>query len=1016
MSWASAVKNRIAQMVAPRQQFSRPAFPVETIDWPRLVSLDFETAYDADFTLSKQSTSEYIRDPRFEALMVGLKVGLGKTRVIPSNKISAELKKIPWATHSLLCHNMQFDGFIVSHHHGIHPKRLYCSLSMARGLHSNDIGAGLDEVSIFYGGHGKIEGGVEGMKGIRFKELFKNKPLWNQSAAYCANDVDEMLRIFKCMLPFMPKDEMDLIHLTNRMFCDPVLKVDIPRVQVELKRELDERRDTLLSLVDEAAYADEIKLILKTKAERELTGEDRQMLFAKRVIGSNERFASLLRDMGVEPPLKLSPAWMKKPASERTDEGKWAYAFAKDDAEFINLPDQIEEIATGLNLENPSDVQALATRQTHLRTLVNARLMVKSTTNITRAERFLTAGANGMSLPVGYAYYRAVTGRFGGNNKMNLQNLTRGGELRLSILAPAGHVLVVADSGQIEARVNGWLWGQDDLLQAFSDADRGVGVDAYCRMATAIYGRPITKADKTERFVGKVIVLGMGYQMGAPKLQITLAKGALGGPPVYFELERCQMITHTYRRMNHRIRDGWAVCKGIIEDMAAGIEGSHGPLSWEHETIWLPNGMCLKYPDLKKRQGDKGWDEWTYQSKDMRKKIYGGLLCLGAATEVLTDAGWKPLIEVRSNDKVWDGLNWVIHSGLTYRGRKTTINFGGVQMTPDHEVLVDGHWTEAQDTTHHEATSSFARHHRTPHGHVDRHDSTRGRRGTNVLARHLRLRGKADHGGFGFPERGNEELRMSDPQTFVRSVNHARHVETPGLLRLAQHARSLQTAYASVLGSLRRARNNCVRGLERIRDILGGHVRNLSERTGLGPQRQFAGLQRCELPMDYSTGERPQHTCTSADRHTPRADAALASRRGLGDQQHHTVLPQGCGVASIGHVQKAGLYEQEVFDLVDAGPLRRFTVRGSDGEPFIVHNCENIVQALARIIVMWQMLQVDKKYRIVMTTHDEAVACVKKAQAETAMRHMSAAFKTPLPWCLDLPLNSEGGYATNYSK
>jgi DNA polymerase len=130
-----------------------------------------------------------------------------------------------------------------------------------------------------------------------------------------------------------------------------------------------------------------------------------------------------------------------------------------------------------------------------------------------------------------------------------------------------------------------------------------------------------------ERFVGKVCVLGLGFQMGAAKLQMTLAKGALGGPPVFFTLEQCQKIVAAYRRKNHRIEAGWDICKRIIEDMAAGRTGRHGPISWEKETLWLPNGMSLKYPKLTKSVNDKGWDEWSYQSGDIRKKIYGGLLC-----------------------------------------------------------------------------------------------------------------------------------------------------------------------------------------------------------------------------------------------------------------------------------------------------------------------------------------------------------------------------------------------------
>ena len=643
MSWASAYATKPAArklaptpVTQPKPAFTgRPAFEREAVDWARLVSIDFETFYDNDYTLTKLSTSEYIRDARFEALMMGVKVGRGKRKVIPGPKIKAFLKTIDWKAHTLLCHNTQFDGFILSHHYGVVPKRYYCSLSMARGLHSNEIGAGLEEVSVHYGRGGKLKGALEAMKGKHYVDLVK-EGIYETGAEYCGVDVDEMHEVFKLMVDEMPRDEMDLIHLTCRVFCDPVLGVDIPRVQAELARELEHRRGLLTTLIDAPLYEADVKLTKAEKLAAPEGSEARTILITKKVVGSSEKFADLLRHEGVEPPIKISPAWMKKPSAERTDEGKWAYAFAKDDAEFINLPDDVEKLSTGLNLNKKADVKRLAQRQARLRALVDTRLAVKSTTNVTRAQRFLVAGANGMRLPVGYAYYRAHTGRWGGNNKMNMQNLTRGGELRKSIIAQAAHVICVVDSGQIEARVNGWLWGQDDLMDAFRASDtwdkskgvaRGNDRDAYCKFGDLVYGREITTEDKTERFVGKVCVLGLGFQMGAAKLQITLAKGALGGPPVFFTLDQCQRIINAYRRKNHRIAAGWEICKGIIEDMAFGRTGSHGPISWEANTIWLPNGMALKYPNLKKRLNDKGWDEWTYQSGDQTKKIYGGLLC-----------------------------------------------------------------------------------------------------------------------------------------------------------------------------------------------------------------------------------------------------------------------------------------------------------------------------------------------------------------------------------------------------
>ena len=74
MSWASAVR-------APTKRTAPPPPPVgvffptitpANVDWDRLVSLDFETFFDSEYTLKKLSTSEYVRDPRFTVHMVGI--------------------------------------------------------------------------------------------------------------------------------------------------------------------------------------------------------------------------------------------------------------------------------------------------------------------------------------------------------------------------------------------------------------------------------------------------------------------------------------------------------------------------------------------------------------------------------------------------------------------------------------------------------------------------------------------------------------------------------------------------------------------------------------------------------------------------------------------------------------------------------------------------------------------------------------------------------------------------------
>lgn len=609
--WASALPQPLP--------FERPVIEVAPIDWARLVTLDFETYYDDAYTLKKLSTSDYVRDPRFKAHMMGIKIGRRKTVIVPHEKIDAVLAGIDWTQYDLLCHNTAFDGLILSHHYGVLPRRYYDTLSMARGLFSNEIGAGLDEVAQYLGLGEKVAGVLAQSKGV----LNLDRALFAAMGAYCAQDTDLCLEIFRHMAALTPASELELIDITVRCFAAPVLRVDLARVKTELERELAARESLLLS-IDTTDFPDQA---LK-KAERDLPEPAKRLLKAKKIVGSNESFAGLLRNEGIQPPVKVSPSWLSKPKDQRDPAKQYTYAFAKDDAAFIDLADQVLAQASEAQRADPAEVAALSARAERLQALIDVRLAVKSTGNVTRAQRFLDAGRDGLPLPVGYAYARAHTYRWGGSNKMNLQNLQRGGELRAAILAPEGQAIVVADSGQIEARVNGWLWEQDDLLCDFAAADAGTGADAYCNFATLIYGRPITKADKLERFLGKVAVLGLGFQMGAPKFQDTLAKGALGGPRLYFELIRCAEIVNAYRRKNHRIVGGWAKCTAIIEDMAAGRTGSWKCLAWEKERIWGPDGTCLKYPGLRQRiNPDSGQLEWAYQAKDRTKKLYGGLLC-----------------------------------------------------------------------------------------------------------------------------------------------------------------------------------------------------------------------------------------------------------------------------------------------------------------------------------------------------------------------------------------------------
>lgn len=549
-----------------------------------IVGLDFETFFSKDYSLRKQSTSlsEYVRDKRFKAQCIGIRTSRQrKAKWYGPDEIKPALAQFDWKQCALLAHNTAFDGLILSHHYGILPAYYYDTMSMARALYSNHIGAGLDEVAKYLGYAGKTKAdALKATSGILELPPELLKPL----GAYCADDVDDMWNIFKDMLQNYPAKELDLIHLTINAFCNPVLDVDVPRATKELQRATKESRRTILK-VCKIAGTDTVPTRQRFEATR-------------KALGSRETFANMLRAQNIEPPTKPSPA-----------NGRNTYAFARDDLAFQEL--------------GKSKLPAV-------RNLVEAKLEASSSISITRATRLIQRVDNGNKLPIMLNYCKAHTMRWSGGDKLNPQNFPargrNGNELRRSIIAPRNQKIVVVDSGQIEARMVAWLAGQEDLLDVFRRNDAGKGPDPYVLLACDIYEREITKKDKEERFVGKVGVLGLGFGMGAPKYQLTLEAGIMG-PPVIISLDMAQKTVNTYRRRNYMIVKLWKYLDSMLTSMYSGREQEYKVLHFGKERVDMPNGLSLMYPGLKASYNpriDKLVD-FTYQNGRKRNKIYGGL-------------------------------------------------------------------------------------------------------------------------------------------------------------------------------------------------------------------------------------------------------------------------------------------------------------------------------------------------------------------------------------------------------
>jgi DNA polymerase bacteriophage-type len=535
--------------------------------YKRIVTCDFETFYSTTYSLrsANLSTSSYIRHPEFHAHCVGIKVDDDPTHWYPSTRIEDALQAIDWSTSAFLAHHAAFDGLILSHHFGIVPSYYLDTLSMARALHSNAIGAGLDEVAGFYRLGHKAPDVLAKLKGVRNP----GDALLDILGEYCAKDVDLCRGIFDRMIDRFTQDELDLIDITVRMFASPILQLDLPRLKTELVREQEEKARKIA--------ASGVSLT---------------------VLSSTEKFAHELTCSGVEAP----------PQKKSKTTGQLIYAFSKTDQDFLDLRG------------HPSE---------RVRNLVAGRLAAKSTLAESRAKRLIDSGRNGYSLPVYLNYYGAHTGRWSAGDKVNLQNLPRAqydkegtylhpsAELRRSICAPPGHVLIVADSAQIEARILAWLAEDREQLKLFEHR-----ADVYKHMAMKIFHTEVANVTKDQRFIGKVATLGLGYGMGVDKFRLTMALGMLG-EPIFLSKDQCWHIVQTYRNARMAVTQLWRRLEAILHSMVQKRDGKFSCLEWsgDNKRVYLPNGMYLQYPYLE-RQLEGGFQFFDYKSI-VRKKFMG---------------------------------------------------------------------------------------------------------------------------------------------------------------------------------------------------------------------------------------------------------------------------------------------------------------------------------------------------------------------------------------------------------
>ena len=539
-----------------------------------IITVDFETYYSRDFSLSKITTEEYVRSDEFEVIGVGVKVDDGETQWFSGTfkDTAAFLSQFDWGNALVLAHNTAFDGAILSWRFGIRPKGWLDTLCMARAVNGVDASASLKSLAERYG---IGEKGTEVVNALGMRRVDFSPEQLEAYASYCRNDVDLCKMLFEILMAEFPTKELKVIDTTLRMFIEPTLVLDLPLLEQHLG-EVKARKEKLL----------------------EVAAADRDTLM------SNDKFAELLGSL-----LRCRPrSGLPRKISPTT--GRETWAFAKTDEGFKELAEHPDE-----------RVQAL----------VAARLGNKTTLEETRTQRFIDIAKRGL-MPVPLKYYAAHTGRWGGEDKINLQNLpSRGqnaGKLKSSICPPTGYVMIDADSSQIEARIVAWLAGQVDLVELFNKNNEEIasGVkkkdmlhDPYKNMAAQIYSKEVLAIDDHERFVGKTTILGAGYGMGGVKFKAQLKT-------FNFDIDdqEANRIVQVYRQTYSKIPELWDAANRSLECILTKrmIEvGRSGVLEFDprEEGFKLPNGLWLRYRGLRKEDG-----QYVYKTRRGDVKVYGG--------------------------------------------------------------------------------------------------------------------------------------------------------------------------------------------------------------------------------------------------------------------------------------------------------------------------------------------------------------------------------------------------------
>lgn len=608
-----------------------------------LVVIDFETYWDSKtYTLSKMGPIEYVRNEKFTPQLCAFTLSNGSCcvdcSVVEHERLRTTFENLDTHDVAWCGHNMHgFDSLILSEFFDFHPQKIYDTIAMMRWTGLSRVCRESHAALTEFLGNGNKAAGTVVSDHKQWPDDFtpEERMFFIQ---YCKDDAGQCYQNAQDMLPYMTPDALRFMSITARMATEPSFVLDedlLLEYLSDLDNAADKARQEMMSMFS-----------FKTNAD---------MLAALR---SADKFAVMLRSLGIEPPLKESAAKTKTKreklqlaadagvpgAAEELENMQpvMTYAFSKTDVDFVLMQD------------HPDPRVAL---------LVRTRLQLNSSIDRSRAETLLKFARMHKLLPIMLGAWLAHTGRYSAGasadagtktDKLQFQNLSKRDpskrKLRQAIKVPKGKVVAACDSSQLEARGLAFVANEVGLLTQFRE-----GRDPYSELAETIFGVPwqdikagAKSGDKTMemyRNTGKTGILSCGYGVGHHKYSNTLL---WQGIHLHEDLDRHHELARyahgIYRAAHPNIVAFWKTAENVLEAMLRGESGTFGGPNNDIYTFGImpvgprtdlcvpsvrfPSGYILRYPGLRAERNDRGKWQFLYDTYKGASKIpthiYGG--------------------------------------------------------------------------------------------------------------------------------------------------------------------------------------------------------------------------------------------------------------------------------------------------------------------------------------------------------------------------------------------------------